>query len=213
MRMIRTLCRYCESRFSTTRTDKAYCSDACREKDSMNRRRYGGLHFQVLKRDNFQCANCRETEQLHVHHKDEDVTHNTLENLVTLCQSCHKRIHHTGELNNHYKHITKEQIVRAIELTSNLEEATKVLGITRKTLMKKRKEYGLPELSTGRSGQENKSYKHLSVNEIDMAFELEGNWNSVAERLGVSPSFLRKRRRELGMEMDATKRNKLGSST
>jgi DNA-binding protein Fis len=198
-------CEYCGDNFKTELSFKIYCCRDCAEKGPMSKSRYGGLHYYVLKRDGFKCTECGEVTQLHVHHKDENIQNNTMSNLITLCQSCHKHIHHHGENNNHYKHISKDQVSKAIEVTSNLEEAANLLGITRKTLMKKRLEYGLPNLPNSRKGEENPRYKPLTINEINMAFELEGNWSRAAERLGVSPSFLRKRRRELGMEMDAKK--------
>lgn len=204
-------CSYCKKEFSPTVSHQRYCSKVCADKYTVSIRRYGGLHFNVLERDNHTCQKCRSVDDLVVHHVDHDVDHNEMSNLITWCRPCHTSYHQQLELNNMYKHITKERILKAIEVTSNLEEASTLLGITRKTLIKKRREYGLPELSVGRQGEENKLYKHLTVNEINMAFELEGNWSKVAKRLNVSSSFLRKRRKNLGMEMDAKKTNKMNT--
>ena len=39
------------------------------------------------------CEGCGTTSSLHVHHRDKDVTNNSLSNLVTLCASCHLSHH------------------------------------------------------------------------------------------------------------------------
>ena len=202
------LCKYCKQTYEMTAANRLFCSKDCRDKQSASVRRYGGRHFQVLERDNFTCQICESKDDIVVHHRDHNIENNHLQNLITWCRRCHTSYHQSVENNNLYKHITKDRIEKAITLTSTLEEAAKVLGITRKTLMKKRLEYGFPHLSNGRKGVENKTYKALSANEILMAFELTGNWSKAAERLSVSSSFLRKRRNELGMEMDVNKCNK-----
>lgn len=202
------ICEYCEKVFKTHMTLKRFCSDDCRDKGCVNRRRYGGNHFKVLKRDEFKCTECNSKDQLCVHHIDENIRNNKMDNLITLCKGCHAIVHHKGSLNNHYKDVSKEQIIKAIETTDTLEEAAEVLGITRKTLSLKRKEYDLPNLSNGRSGSDNKLYKYLSVNEVLLAFEVTGSWKAAAERLNVSDSFLRKRRQELGIEENKNPRLK-----
>jgi RNA-directed DNA polymerase len=55
------------------------------------------LHFteirlQALMRDDFQCSRCGAVEKLEVHHK-KGLNSNKLEDLVTLCQSCHLSTH------------------------------------------------------------------------------------------------------------------------
>lgn len=50
----------------------------------------------VLKRDNNMCTKCGSKENLHVHHLTYDNHHNErahLENLITVCKSCHEEIH------------------------------------------------------------------------------------------------------------------------
>jgi hypothetical protein len=60
----------------------------------------GGLRQQVLERDGFACVRCGMTDAAHkaqwhrpitVDHKDKDKSHNTLDNLQTLCLPCHGR--------------------------------------------------------------------------------------------------------------------------
>ena|ERR1700743_1425242 len=36
---------------------------------------------------------CSSLNNIHVHHKDENVKNNTLENLITLCAFCHLKVH------------------------------------------------------------------------------------------------------------------------
>lgn len=39
------------------------------------------------------CEDCGTDENLHAHHRDEDPSNNTPENIATLCGSCHLRWH------------------------------------------------------------------------------------------------------------------------
>lgn len=64
--------------------------------------RFGGNKQKVLERDGNKCILCTETQKLHIHHIDgsggshirgyENVN-NSMENLVTVCFSCHRKIH------------------------------------------------------------------------------------------------------------------------
>jgi 5-methylcytosine-specific restriction endonuclease McrA len=54
----------------------------------------------IFNRDNFKCCNCGSDKKIGIHHKDNsgDQKHcsksnNSLENLITLCQSCHSKEH------------------------------------------------------------------------------------------------------------------------
>ncbi len=47
----------------------------------------------VLERDGHCCVVCGRTEELHIHHIDGDNTNDRPENLVTLCEHCHARVH------------------------------------------------------------------------------------------------------------------------
>lgn len=182
-------CAYCGDQIYDITGRKRYCSKNCSDKG----RRYGGLRYDVLKRDNFKCTKCGVSIDLHVHHIDEDVKHNEMDNLLTLCQSCHKSHHHTGYRNTKYKHVTKEQIENAIKATSSLEEASKLIGITRSNLRRKRMDYGMEQMPNARKGKENPQYIELSLGEIEMALELEGNWEDASKRLGVSRSVVQDR--------------------
>jgi 5-methylcytosine-specific restriction endonuclease McrA len=78
-----------KTRIANNRATRKY-----REKTRLNNQRQI-----VLSRDNYCCQNCGNTKQLVIHHKDEVSWHNTskpnnnLDNLVTLCRSCHTTLH------------------------------------------------------------------------------------------------------------------------
>ena len=61
---------------------------------------YRHLCREVLARDNFRCQNCGSQRNLQVHHQEfrshsgDDVE----ANLITLCTTCHERVHHKGSL-------------------------------------------------------------------------------------------------------------------
>ena len=52
----------------------------------------------IVNRDDYKCRiiGCGSAIDLNVHHIDYDRTHNTDDNLVTLCRACHKQIHNEG---------------------------------------------------------------------------------------------------------------------
>lgn len=58
---------------------------------------YRKWRFSVLKRDNFKCKKCGETNNLEAHHINPFCSHEDLreniDNGITLCYSCHKKIH------------------------------------------------------------------------------------------------------------------------
>jgi 5-methylcytosine-specific restriction endonuclease McrA len=56
---------------------------------------YAGLRTQALERDRWRCQFCGSSDNLQVHHqrprgKNGD---DCLENLITLCASCHRNVH------------------------------------------------------------------------------------------------------------------------
>ena len=56
---------------------------------------YGELRQQVLRRDGWRCQSCGAMLNLEVHHKQfrSHSGHDSEENLITLCVSCHEEIH------------------------------------------------------------------------------------------------------------------------
>jgi len=60
-----------------------------------NKERFDGQRLKVLERDNYMCQTCGVPggKELNVHHKDKNRKNNQLSNLITLCHSCHSRLH------------------------------------------------------------------------------------------------------------------------
>jgi len=59
---------------------------------------FNGNRQATLERDGFKCVLCEATEDLVVHHKDgngrgKEKPNNNIENLETLCRSCHMKVH------------------------------------------------------------------------------------------------------------------------
>ena len=55
-------------------------------------RKYGEVALVVLERDNYTCQKCGKKEA-HIHHIDWDKTNNIPENMIVLCNSCHRVLH------------------------------------------------------------------------------------------------------------------------
>jgi len=61
------------------------------------------LRKQVLERDRYSCQSCGynpnsivigKKMKLHIHHIDKNRKNNVLSNLITLCASCHSKLHY-----------------------------------------------------------------------------------------------------------------------
>lgn len=71
------------------------CKDCRRKKNlAQLKNRYDGNALKALERDNFQCRLCGKSDRLHIHHVDgngdrQENPNHSLENLITLCRSCH----------------------------------------------------------------------------------------------------------------------------
>jgi ATP-dependent DNA helicase RecQ len=57
---------------------------------------YETLRQQVLRRDGWRCQSCGVMSNLEVHHKQfrSHSGHDSDENLITLCTTCHAYVHH-----------------------------------------------------------------------------------------------------------------------
>ena len=51
------------------------------------------LNKLIKERDGYMCKNCGSNKLLIVHHKDMNYRNDNLNNLITLCRSCHVRLH------------------------------------------------------------------------------------------------------------------------
>jgi len=52
--------------------------------------------MEAVNRDQ-QCRLCQTTAALEVHHIDHEPTNNQVDNLITLCRTCHMQYHHKPE--------------------------------------------------------------------------------------------------------------------
>jgi len=103
-------CPICGSKFwvrPSIRERRKTCSKECdRIRRSMIMRKGKGLYpskwkllrGQIKKRDGYKCKICGSSEKLVVHHIDFNKENNHFSNLITVCRSCHNRIHR-GEIN------------------------------------------------------------------------------------------------------------------
>ncbi|WAI00620.1 HNH endonuclease [Methanogenium organophilum] len=62
-------------------------------RDKYGLKEWKALREQILDRDKRRCRLCGAGKYLHIHHRDGDRTNDAQENLVTLCESCHRRVH------------------------------------------------------------------------------------------------------------------------
>ncbi len=61
---------------------------------------YEALRKRVLERDSWRCQSCGSQRELQVHHVNprSQLGHDALQNLITLCVSCHQRQHAASSL-------------------------------------------------------------------------------------------------------------------
>jgi hypothetical protein len=58
--------------------------------------RFDGMWLKTMDKYIWQCVTCDKPAQL-VHHKDEDTTNNSENNLIALCRACHCKLHKPHE--------------------------------------------------------------------------------------------------------------------
>ncbi len=70
------------------------------KRTNKDRVRFGGIRQDILERDKFVCQVCDSDNQLVIHHIDEttnrkpnQIANNDPTNLITLCRSCHLKVH------------------------------------------------------------------------------------------------------------------------
>ena len=106
--MPEVICKVCDKPFMANRTTKKYCSWECfhihdkpQKAEEPPKRLYSrksdparNIFAKVKKTmDINECAECRETGRLCVHHKDKNKFNNMIGNLIVLCYSCHREKH------------------------------------------------------------------------------------------------------------------------
>ena len=62
-------------------------------RDKYGLKEWKQLRGVILIRDGHRCRICGSEEYLHIHHRDGDPTNDRPDNLITLCERCHSRIH------------------------------------------------------------------------------------------------------------------------
>lgn len=123
-----------------------YCSDECRRKAFLLHNKtqreklwFDGKREKVLKRDKYSCQICGKKDFLIVHHKNgkgrgNKKPDNRMDNLITVCHSCHQNIHCTKH------HLWTDETYKkfiSIKQLSNRAIA-RILNITHPTVAKMR---------------------------------------------------------------------------
>jgi len=98
------------------------------------KRWFGGNRDVVLKRDG-SCVKCGSNDKLHVHHKNgvgrgHHNPDNSLDNLVTLCNSCHQKFHNRYNISNNQFYILAVKKLNG----HSTREVGKLLGISHTTV-------------------------------------------------------------------------------
>lgn len=155
--------------------------------DSYNVRQY------VLKRDNYTCQCCGKQGdgvKFHVHHLETRQTGgNAPNNLITLCEDCHKAIH-AGT-----KHLPAKKAKRS---TKSLRDAA-FMGIMRKTLLERlRAELDIP--AAGTYGYITKYYRelyHIEKSHINDAIMISKNFGAVTDDTWYVSKAVRRHNRQI----------------
>jgi hypothetical protein len=88
------LCYYCpHSERSGTDLMCMVSGSAVRARDKYSLKGWKALRRQILERDGERCTLCGASERLHIHHVNLNRTDDNPDNLLTLCEICHARIH------------------------------------------------------------------------------------------------------------------------
>ncbi len=73
---------------------RIYCDSSCMAQGMIiEEPSRSALHLRASKYRKDKCEKCGVRRDLHVHHRDEDISNNDPENLQTLCASCHGKWH------------------------------------------------------------------------------------------------------------------------
>ncbi len=151
-------CKFVVVRRNSIAKGKFYESiKRCREKhkDTYNKNNqekqehkyFGGNKKHVLERDGYKCTKCGKTKSLIIHHIDESgmtgKPNNDIDNLETLCRSCHARVHFSKHQEYRFDDITKTEILEARSKSKSWSATAQILNIHMDTLRRIRKQYGI----------------------------------------------------------------------
>ena len=89
------ICKNCGKEFKTTLSRQAFCCTKCRKEKRPSGEEWASLVEFVTERDNFKCVKCGSNKKLNVHHIKflSRGGNNKVDNLVTLCEQCHIKVH------------------------------------------------------------------------------------------------------------------------
>ena len=86
---------------------RKFCSKICQleyQLKAEQTRQWIGRKLQSFKKD--KCATCKGNHWIGVHHRDGNWKNNDISNLITLCASCHSKLHHSK---GDYEHIYEKK--------------------------------------------------------------------------------------------------------
>jgi len=89
-------CLYCGDSFYTPiNSDQKFCSRDCYDKFRGNKKLQNENNYfdKIKNKYGHQCVICNSFESLRIHHIDENHGNNKEENLILLCESCHRTVH------------------------------------------------------------------------------------------------------------------------
>ena len=150
VKRLESVCRFCGKDFTANRLHRKFCNESCQNMNhSLNIRGaknpryekgdqapygafYTALRPLIVERDEGSCVACgweapkqqrsngKLVSRLHVHHVDENPKNNYPENLVSLCDSCHRIAHQSERLP--YSLLKSIAVERTGCMTSKLKE-------------------------------------------------------------------------------------------
>jgi 5-methylcytosine-specific restriction endonuclease McrA len=117
------------------------------EKEYTDKKRFGGNKKHVLERDGYKCTECGKTSGLIIHHIDHsgksENPNNEIDNLITLCKSCHGRHHASKHKKYEHVELSKEDILKTRAESTSWNETARKLGVHKDNLRKRRKQFGI----------------------------------------------------------------------
>lgn len=106
--LVESMCLNCKQTFHHLLSSPAiFCSHNCYTQYRTKMKNTNNWRENTRKRDSYKCVLCDSYENIRVHHIDGNNKNNDDENLITLCESCHRRIH-SGLFVTVYKTFTIE---------------------------------------------------------------------------------------------------------
>lgn len=109
-------CEYCGNKMERKRYVKRYedygsflkrkyCNQECMSKAYMEKEKHGkskerNHEYARRIKPKDKCELCGSDKNLDIHHKDEDWTNNSIDNLICLCRSCHIKTHRPKQICN-----------------------------------------------------------------------------------------------------------------